>query len=239
MATQTSRPSQARSAADGHASRIEIAGHRVDTPVLAWAVMAVVGLGGFAALTIALLSHVVFPFDQTLLDDARSFSAYATLWRIFSETANIPLIVIGVGMIGWLFFTHRRREAVIIAILLIAVTAGSEGVKQLVSRPRPSGTDPNIPGVVYSFPSGHVLEALSIFGIAVIRVARSAVSRGLVALAVVALVIEVFLVGFARVALAAHFPTDVLAGWFGGAGLLGCYGLLTHRDPDRHAKDTT
>ncbi len=234
MATQTSVPGQVPS--DGHASRVEIAGHRVNAAVLAWAAMAVVGLGGFIALTIALLSHVVFPFDQTLLEDARSFSAYATLWRILSETANIPLIVIGVGMIGWLFFTGRRREAVIIAILLIAVTAGSEGVKQLVSRPRPSGTDPNIPGVVYSFPSGHVLEALSIFGIAAIRIARKAVSGALVAFVAVALVIEVFLVGFARVALAAHYPTDVLAGWFGGAGLLGCYGLLTHGRADERPK---
>jgi undecaprenyl-diphosphatase len=198
--------------------------------------MAVVGLGGFAALTIALLSHVVFPFDQTLLDAARSWAAYATLWRVFSESANIPLIVIGVGLVLWLFFTKRRREAVIVAILLIAVTAGSEGVKQLVARPRPSGTDPNIPGVVYSFPSGHVLEALTIFGILVIRLARGAVSRLVAGLAVVALLVEVFLVGFARVALSAHFPTDVLAGWFGGAGMLGLYGLLTHRMPDHRAR---
>jgi undecaprenyl-diphosphatase len=157
------------------------------------------------------------------------------VWRVISETANIPLIVIGVGLVLWLWFTKRRREAVVVALVLIGVTAGSEAVKQLVARPRPSGTDPNIPGVVYSFPSGHVLEALTIFGILAIRLARSAVSRIVVVVAIVAVVIEVVLVGFARVALSAHYPSDVLAGWFGGAGMLGCYGLLTRRTSERDA----
>jgi undecaprenyl-diphosphatase len=224
MTTQTSRARSTLISRSGEASS-----------VAAWAVMAVVGLGGFVALTVALLSHVVFPFDQSLLDAARSWQGYATVWRVISETANIPLIVLGVGMIVWLWFTNHRREAVVIAVLLIGVTAGSEGVKQLVARPRPEGTDPNIPGVVYSFPSGHVLEALSIFGIAAIRISRRPVPRLVTILLVVALLIEVFLVGFARVALSAHYPTDVLAGWLGGAGLLGLYGLLTHRPSEDRA----
>ena len=204
---------------------------RFDPTAAAWLLMAVLGLGAFAALTLALLNHFATPLDQTLLADAQGWQGYATLWRVISESANIPLIVIGIGMVLGLWFTHRRREAVLVAIVLIAVTAGSEGVKQLVARPRPEGTDPNIPGVVYSYPSGHVLEALTIFGILAIRVVRSRAARLLAGIVVVAVILEVFLVGIARMALSAHYPTDVLAGWFGGSGMLGVYGFFTHRPP--------
>jgi membrane-associated phospholipid phosphatase len=194
---------------------------RIDASAAAWLLMAVLGLAGFAALTVAFLNHFATPLDATLLADARAWQGYATLWRVISESANIPLIVIGVGLVLFLWFTKRRREAVVVAVVLIAVTAGSEGVKQLVARPRPSGTDPNIPGVVYSYPSGHVLEALTIFGILAIRVVRSHAARILAVVVVVAVLIEVALVGIARVSLSAHYPTDVLAGWLGGSGASG------------------
>jgi membrane-associated phospholipid phosphatase len=210
----------------------------IDTHQVAWLVMAVLGLGVFAAITAMLMNHVVFGFDQPLLETARSWQAYAPAWRFISESANIPLIVIGVGLVLVLFFTKHRREAVIVAVVLIAVTAGSEGIKQLVARPRPSGTDPNIPGVVYSFPSGHVLEALTIFGIIAIRIYRSArTPRVIAVLVVVAVIIDAALVAVARVALSAHYPTDVLASAFGGAGVLGIYGLLTHDHEGSRSSD--
>jgi len=192
-----------------------------------WLLLALLGLGGFVALTIVVASGAPLAFDQSLLDLAGRWDQWAVLWRALSESANIPLVVIGLGMVAWLFMTKRRREALAVLLVLIAVTAGSEVVKQLVARPRPSGTDPNIPGVVYSYPSGHVLEALTIFGIITIRSWRS--SRPLLAkLAVVLIVVLwVVLVAIARVALNAHFPSDVLAGVLGGIGVLGAYGWLT------------
>jgi undecaprenyl-diphosphatase len=192
-----------------------------------WLLLALLGLGGFVALTIVVASGAPLALDQPLLELADKWNQWAVLWRALSESANIPLIVIGLGMVAWLFVTKRRREALAVLLVLIAVTAGSEAVKQLVARPRPSGTDPNVPGVVYSYPSGHVLEALTIFGIITIRSWRS--SRPLLAkLAVVVIVaLWVVLVAIARVALNAHFPSDVLAGVLGGIGVLGVYGWLT------------
>jgi len=202
---------------------------RLDATFVAWLLMAVLGLGAFAVITILLLGHATWPPDQTILDAVRPWVGDGTIWRVLSESANIPLIVIGVGMVIVLFVTHHRREAVLVALVLIAVTAGSEGVKQLVARPRPEGTDPNIPGVVYSYPSGHVLEALTIFGIIAIRIVRGHTPRLVAALVVVAVVVDAFLVGLSRVVLNAHYPSDAIASAIAGAGVLGVYGMLTHR----------
>jgi len=202
---------------------------RLDATFVAWLVMAVLGLGAFAVITVLLLGHATWPPDQTILATVRPWVGDGTIWRVLSESANIPLIVIGVGMVIALFVTHHRREALLVALVLIAVTAGSEGVKQLVARPRPEGTDPNIPGVVYSYPSGHVLEALTIFGIIAIRIVRSRASRLVAAAVVLAVIVDAFLVGLSRVVLNAHYPSDAIASAIAGAGVLGVYGLLTHR----------
>jgi membrane-associated phospholipid phosphatase len=206
---------------------------RVDATAIAWALLAVLGLAGFVVMTVLTFNHFAWPFDQPLLAQARQWVGDGTIWRVISESANYPLIVIGVGLVVVLFVTGHRREAVVAALVLIAVTAGSEGVKQLVARPRPEGTDPNIPGVVYSYPSGHVLEALTIFGIIVIELARHGAPRLVVAVLAIVVVVDGLLVGLSRVVLNAHYPSDALASLLAGAGVLGVYVLLTRRRGDR------
>jgi membrane-associated phospholipid phosphatase len=205
--------------------------------------IALLSLVGFVALTVAVASGFVFPFDQPWLALARTWDGWPFIWQAMSQSANIPLIVIGLGFVLWLIRQKRRREAVLVILILVAVTAGSEGIKQLVARPRPSGTGDGIPGVVYSYPSGHVLEVLTILGIIALRSWRSARSLRLRLAFVILVAIEVVLVGVARLALNAHYPTDVLAGLLGAIGALGLYAWFTRPGgwadkPARETRDT-
>ena len=138
-----------------------------------WPFLATVGLGGFALMTWAVASKIVLPFDQPLFDAASGLGQYMVAWRDLSDSANIPLIVIGVAIVAFLLFTRQRAEALLVIGVLAAVTAGSEAVKLLVARPRPPGFDNNVAGVVYSYPSGHVLEAVTIYGIIAVLLWRS------------------------------------------------------------------
>ncbi len=199
----------------------------------AWLALAALGLGGFLLLTIVVASRIALPFDPPVLAFARSLDGMPDVWQALSSSANLPLVVIGVGLVAWLFFTKRRREALIVALMLIAITAGSEGFKQLVARPRPSGTDPTIPGVVYSYPSGHVLEALTILGTIAIRCWRSAWALAARVAVWLVVIVWVLLVGMARMAINVHFPSDVLGGLLMALGVLGVYGWLTRPGRDQ------
>jgi undecaprenyl-diphosphatase len=206
---------------------------------IAWLVIAILSLVGLVVLTVAVASKVVFPFDQPLLALARAWDGWPLVWQAMSQSANIPLIVIGVGFVLWLLWTKRRREAVLVIVMLVAVTAGSEGVKQLVGRPRPSGTGDGIPGVVYSFPSGHVLEVLTILGTIALRVWRTSRRLLLRRVVVILVLIELVLVAIARLALDEHYPTDLLGGALGGVVALGFYAWFTRPGgwADRPAAD--
>ena len=195
--------------------------------LVAWYVIALVGLIGFVGMTVFIASHGVVPFDVPLLDRARAYSAYHDLWDLLSNAAYLPLIAIGVGLVVWLFVKRQRREAILVILILAAITAGSEAIKQLVARPRPPGSDTVVPGVVYSYPSGHVLEAVAIFGIIAILLWRSSLPflvRAGFAIAVTGFVVAL---AVARVAIDAHYPSDVLAGFLAGIGVLGLFAILT------------
>jgi len=201
---------------------------RATMTAMRWLAIAVASLVGLVALTIAVAAKVQFSFDQSLLTIAHTWDGNPGIWQAVSETANIPLIVIGLGFVGWLFMAKRRREAFLVLVMLAAVTGGSEAIKQITLRVRPeAGTASGIPGVIYSYPSGHVLEALTILGSVALRLWRSAAALALRVGVAVLVVVEVVLVAVARMALGAHYPTDVLAGVLGALGALGLYAWFT------------
>lgn len=189
--------------------------------------LATASLAAFAILTLAIGTHVVFPFDAPLLATARTLDGWPTMWQFMSQTANFPLIAIAVVLVLWLIREKRYREAILVVLMLAAVTAGSEAIKQLTGRPRPSGNGDGIPGVVYSYPSGHVLEVMTILGTLVVRAWRSSRPLRIRLAFVVIVAVEVGLVAVGRLALNEHYPTDVLGGFLGAVGALGWYAWLT------------
>src|ERR1022692_1532640 len=212
----------APSSADNPPAAHSLGGQSSDAGLL---VIVLLSLVCFILRTLAVARRVVFPFDQPLLTLLHGWDGAPIIWNTISQGANIPLIIIGLAFVLWLFFTNRRREALVVVLMLVAVTAGSEGVKELVGRPRPSGNGDGIPGVVYSYPSGHVLEVLTILGSIALRGWRSSKRLALRAALVALVALDLVLVAIARIALAEHYPTDVLAGLLGGIGALAVYAL--------------
>ena len=181
----------------------------------AWPFLATIGIGGFAILTWLVASKFVFPFDQPLLDAAAGLGQYMVAWRDLSDSANLPLIAIGVAIVLFLLWRKQRAEALVVIGILAAITAGSEAVKELVARPRPPGFDNTELGVVYSFPSGHVL---------LWRSSAPRIIRIVVPILFAAIVV---MVAVARVAVGAHYPSDVLAGFLAGIGALAVFAMLS------------
>jgi len=194
-----------------------------DRAAAAWLTLVVVSLVAAFVLSVAVTSHVAIPGDRSLLALATSWSAWKTAWDVLSTIGNYPMIPLGLGFVAWLWWTKHRREAVLVFVILAAATIGSEATKAIVARDRPSGPVPGIPGVVYSYPSGHALEDVMILGMLSVRLWRSEQARWL-KVGFAALSIGLcLLIGVARVALNVHYPSDIVAGFLGGLACLGWY----------------
>jgi undecaprenyl-diphosphatase len=105
----------------------------------------------------------------------------------------------------------------------VVTTAGSSllntAVKLAVHRTRPVVSQPFVHEPGASFPSGHSQAAVVGFGV-LLLVFLPVLGRGWRLVAVAVSILAVVLIGFSRVALAAHYVSDVLAGFVLGAAWL-------------------
>lgn len=127
------------------------------------------------------------------------------------------LMLVTVGCAGYLLMRRRYRTFVVLAVVIGGGVALTFGMKAFFARPRPEFAS-NLPYIVTaSFPSGHsMLSAVVYMTLAVLLARTSSEFRFKVYFISLGLIVTL-LVGFSRVYLGVHYPTDVLAGW--GAGL--------------------
>jgi undecaprenyl-diphosphatase len=113
---------------------------------------------------------------------------------------------------------RRRLQAFVASV--VGAMLWVQLFKQLFHRARPDLFDPLTRALGFSFPSGHSALAAAFFGSLAGLAAASSRRRREAAAHLAAGVVIVFFVGFSRVALGVHWPTDVLAGWAIGFGWL-------------------
>jgi undecaprenyl-diphosphatase len=156
------------------------------------------------------------PFDDRirLLVHAHAIPAVTALMRGLSLIGR-PEILIAAGalVIFWLARTGRARTAVLFGI----VVAGAEIVDQLLKlvfhRMRPVPFFGLAEPRGYSFPSGHALVSCAFFGMLAALAAARTPSRARRCFYYAAAAAMTAAIGFSRVYLGVHYPSDVLGGW--------------------------
>ena len=133
----------------------------------------------------------------------------------------IPLLVVAT----FVFYLKRRR---ISAVLLPVATVGgmvlTTVLKTVFERDRPELFESGYTASFYSFPSGHATIAVGFYGTLTLLVALRL--EGARRWAVVALgTLLVLLIGFSRLYLGVHYPTDVLAGFLAAPLWISAIGL--------------
>ena len=123
----------------------------------------------------------------------------------------------------------RRAGVLILLAMALGLLFGNGLLKNLVARPRPYTADPGIQLLIepsrepYSFPSGHTLHAFAAAFAVGLAGRRSLFIPCLILAAAI---------GFSRIYLMMHYPSDVLAGGlFGFAAAWAAQWLLKRLEP--------
>jgi undecaprenyl-diphosphatase len=179
----------------------------------------------FAALTVQVLTEgPLVRADRAVAEDLHGYAARSPdlvdLLQVISFLGK-PIWLWGVVGLAVIVLARRRRYR--LAVFLIASGLGGgfvdTMVKVAVNRPRPELEDPVATAFGKSFPSGHAMTSLVVYGglLLVFLPIIAHRRRIAVAAATAALVVAI---GISRLALGVHFVSDVVAGWVLGLAWL-------------------
>jgi len=149
---------------------------------------------------------------------------FKTATFIGSWSIMVPAILLTAACV---IQAKKKRIAIILAINALAILGSNVGLKLIFVRARPSLFEKITAPTSYSFPSGHSMSAMGIYGVIAAVIIQFfpklrlpvAISTG----------IMIFLIGLSRVYLGVHWPLDVVAGFAAGVPPLVVSTHLLHR----------
>jgi len=181
----------------------------------------IIPLGLFLIIGLLVQLNVATTFDYSVQSFIFSMhrDCLTVFFKIVTYSANWQTIVIFCAV-----FLTVKRTRIRIGLPLSFASAIStmlyKWVKLLYARPRPEIVFHLIEQGGLSFPSGHSMTGLVFYGLLIYFIAKyggkNRAQKALMSL----LVVLIVLIGFSRVYLGVHYPTDVLAGWFLGTSIL-------------------
>lgn len=154
--------------------------------------------------------------DLLLLIHAHARPALDSLF-VFSHALGTPAFCLGLVLLaaGWHAVNRERSYAFLWIGLGLSTLLVQEALKLAVTRARPELWPRLVTQPGFSFPSGHAIAAATFFPLLAATASRAWPEARRWAWA--AALLLGFYVGFGRMYLGVHWPTDVVAGWAIGA----------------------
>ena len=178
----------------------------------------VIGIGllcfiGFIAITILVLTNNITTFDNNIYQlvyghDNQYLDFFFTHFTHIGDT--IPVMIIATILL-WLFKKWKDRILIILSLVLTVIV--NQALKYLIARPRPPLERRLVKQGGYSFPSGHSMVSLCIYGVLIYFAMTKIQNKLLKAVIVVILTGIILLIGISRIYVGVHYPSDVLGGY--------------------------
>jgi membrane-associated phospholipid phosphatase len=151
----------------------------------------------------------------------RATDPFTDVFHVITTLGNfVTLLAVTLLAVAILWRRHRQTDALFVALAFLGAQVLSTGMKLGFRRERPFFPDPLATESTFSFPSGHSLVSLAVYGSIALLLARRVRSPGWRALLFAGTALLVLAIGFSRLYLGVHFLSDVLAGYAAGAAWL-------------------
>lgn len=185
---------------------------------LLWAVIiSVISLSGFSLMAMIISGHDILAFDSVIIAfvqglETPTLTAIMTFFTFIGSWKSI--VVIALLVIFFLYkVLHHRSELVLFSLVIIGAPMLNKVLKNFFERTRPD-LHRLIEIGGYSFPSGHAMNAMAVYGILTFLLWRHIPTRSGRALLLIVSMMMIFMIGISRVYLGVHYPSDIIAGYF-------------------------
>ena len=159
--------------------------------------------------------------DQGARDSLHQYAlghpAFVAVMRFLSDSGSAVAWQVALGVVAlWLLWRRLWRLAGFVVVTGIGSSLLNSAVKAAVNRPRPIVDHPLVHLPSASFPSGHAQAAMTGYAV-LLLVFLPVISPRWRRPTIACATLMVLAIGFSRVALGAHFVSDVVAGFILGA----------------------
>jgi undecaprenyl-diphosphatase len=186
------------------------------------------GVGLLAAVIVtvlfAVLASEMREGETQRFDDALRMTVYGvaspratTVFRAITQLGS-PLFLLPLTIVFSLIFLRLRRirGAILLTATMVGVSLLNWILKAVFQRPRPLPFFGLTVPASYSFPSGHSLAAFCFYGALAALVTARMRSTFWSALVWAGAVVVIVGVGFSRLYLGVHYPSDIIGGYATG-----------------------
>ncbi|ARK30436.1 phosphatase PAP2 family protein [Halalkalibacter krulwichiae] len=175
-------------------------------------VFCILPLAGFIAISFFVSNGQVSTIDQFVIDFVKRIeSPSLTNAMVFVSHLGStgPVIVLSCIVLAMIYLNYRKKDEV---ILFIIVSLGSTGINQalkiLFKRDRP--LEQIIMETGFSYPSGHTMAAVSLYGIVTFLFWRHIPSKIGRTVLICVSSFMILVIAFSRVYLRVHYASDII-----------------------------
>jgi len=180
----------------------------------------ILSLDFFLRLTLDVWSKdYVINIDQTIATFIYSLRTpfLTDIMKFITSLADVnTIMVLFVFVIVILLVLKKRSHIIPVVITLTGNFIFVSLIKTILARPRPILANALVFEESYSYPSGHALIAITMYGLLIIYLFTFVKSHVVRRLSVIVGVFLILAIGFSRIYLGAHWPSDVLASYLIG-----------------------
>ena len=201
----------------------------------------------FAALASAVTAGFTQRFDESVLrwfEQNRTETVNLVMLEITTLGTGVVLIMIVLIASVFLWVTKHHWSVYVLLIGVLGAKLFNTLLKGTFARERPSIVEWATQVHSASFPSGHAMSSIVVYGSVAYLVSRLEPSRRLKTVTYGLAAIIVVLIGISRMYLGVHYPSDVIAGFLAGlawialvATLLTSVRYFADRRPETHVEE--
>lgn len=174
----------------------------------------------FIIWTYLMLNDKFFNLDNSFYDKLIIKEPYTTFFKIITNLANTKLFIL-ICCISLLFLNDKKLGLVITILMLIDAILVFL-IKFLIKRKRPD-KNPLVKERGYSYPSGHMVSAISFYGFILFLVLISNLILPFKIIISIFIIIIILFIGLSRIFLGVHYLSDIIGAIFIGTNYILLY----------------
>lgn len=170
----------------------------------------------FSVLAVLVLNGVTTSFDEATLlwINQHASPGFDSFFVAFTELGGLIVVtVVSALLFGYFLYRKKYTKALLVAAGVGGAALMNIILKSIFDRPRPDLWEWLVVETHFSFPSGHATASMAL---AIVIVALLWKTKWRI-VSIIGAAMYILSIGFSRLYLGVHYPTDILGGWLLGA----------------------